>query len=204
MIAHLDACLGRLITALEESGQLENTVIVFSSDHGEFLGNHDRLFKGPYLCDDLLRVPMIIWDGAGRNSVKGRIHNLTSSLDLFPTFQSMAGIRDLAPSRGFRIVDTELNMAPDGERAWAISEWRRHPDSGDVTDDILSIRTKEERYVRYAHTQEEEYYVHAADSFELDNRAGNPDTRDRRNELAGILREQAPPPGNWPSPSAPW
>lgn len=58
MIAHLDDCLGRLIEALDQAGQLENTVIVFTSDHGEFLGNHARLFKGPFLCDDLLRVPM--------------------------------------------------------------------------------------------------------------------------------------------------
>jgi arylsulfatase A-like enzyme len=204
MIAHLDDCLGRLIEALEQSGQLENTIIIFSSDHGEFLGNHGRLFKGPYLCDDLLRVPMIIWDGAGRNSVKGKTDTLTSSLDLFPTFLSLAGIRDLTPSRASRMVDTDLNIAPDGDRQFAISEWRMHPCSGKVTDDILSIRTKMERYVWYANTQEEEYYLHAKDPYELDNRAGDPQTEDQCRQLAELLNQHAPNRGDWPRPAAPW
>jgi arylsulfatase A-like enzyme len=204
MIAHIDACLGRLLGALESAGLLQDTVIVFSSDHGEFLGNHDRLFKGPFLCDDLLRVPMIIWDGAARNTLKGKTDLLTSSLDLFPTFQALAGIQEPLSPHGTRMVDTNLNIAPDGEREEAISEWRSHPGSGEPTDDILSIRTKEDRYVTYAVSDEEEYYRHSEDPFELDNRAADPATADRRRELAGRLRQHAPQRGDWPAPTAPW
>jgi arylsulfatase A-like enzyme len=204
MIAHLDDCLGRLVQALKQAGELENTIIVLSSDHGEFLGNHGRLFKGPYLCDDLLRVPMIIWDGAGRNRIKGRTDVLTSSLDIFPTMQALAGIREVHPSSGIRMVDTELNLVPDEEREFAISEWRMHPDTGKVADDILSIRTRDRRYVWYENTGEEEFYEHATDPFELDNRASTENTGSIRSALAESLHSHKPARGNWPAPTAPW
>ncbi|MEX0326844.1 MAG: sulfatase, partial [Puniceicoccaceae bacterium] len=204
MVAHLDDCLGRLLDALEQAGQLEDTVIIVTSDHGEFLGNHGRLFKGPYLCDDLLRVPMIIWDGARRNTVSGKTDALTSSLDFFPTIKSLAGIAELAQSTGIRMVDTDLALAPDGERGCAISEWRMHPDTGATTDDILSVRTKGERYVRYATSCEEEYYQHGEDPFELDNRSGEAGTKEQREKLRKLLEEQGPQRGSWPPPTAPW
>lgn len=204
MLSHIDACLGRLLEALEASGQLENTIIVFSSDHGEFLGNHGRLFKGPYLCDDLLRVPLVIWDGAHQNSVKGKTSILTSSLDFFPTFKALAGIQNFATPRGIRIVDSDLNIAPDGEQEFVISEWRMHPHSGNASDDILTIRTRDQRYVSYATTGEEEFYQHKSDPFELNNLADDPSTEEDRRQLAALLSQHAPQRGTWPAPKAPW
>jgi len=204
MIMHLDACLGRLFDALERFGQLDNTIIVFSSDHGEFLGNHSRLFKGPFLCDDLLQTPLIIWDGAQRNTVKGNVSKVTSSLDFFPTFLALAGQNGLSDRPGIPILDQNMQIFPQGEREFAISEWRMHPHTGKATDDILSIRTEDRRYVQYSATGEEEYYEHASDPFETNNRASDRTTADARAELAEMLIENAPARGNWPTPTAPW
>jgi len=59
MIALIDHEVGRILETLEATGQADNTLVVFSSDHGEMLGNHQQLLKGPQLYDDLTRVPLI-------------------------------------------------------------------------------------------------------------------------------------------------
>ena len=60
MCDHLDAQIGRLVEAVEESGQRENTLIIFTSDHGEMLGDHGIYIKGPFLYDPAIRVPLIV------------------------------------------------------------------------------------------------------------------------------------------------
>ncbi len=203
MIQHLDDCLGRLLDALEASGELENTVIVFSSDHGEFLGNHGRIFKGPYLCDDLLQVPLIVWDGARRNTQQGEVSPLTSSLDLYPSLATLAGIEQIPETDGQPFLTHELELCTQ-PRDFVISEWREHQHDQGLTGDILSIRTENERYVRYANTGEEEYYRHGEDPYELHNLAADPDTAERRAALAELLAREAAPPGQHPAPSCLW
>lgn len=204
MISHIDANLARLIEALRASGRLEDTVFVFSSDHGEFLGNHGRLFKGPYLCDDLLRVPMIVWDGAGRTRTMGDVDAPTSAMDFFATLPAMAGIHATPPTTSHRFMDADLNACPDGARDHVISEWRMQPFHEGSGGNILSVRTRDERYVRYANTGDEEYYRHADDPGERRNLAGDGSTAARRAELAALLDLQGPGVGDWPVPPARW
>ena len=64
MIELIDENIGRLLDALEETGQRENTVFIFTSDHGEMLGDHGLLLKGCRFYEGLVRVPLIIsWPG---------------------------------------------------------------------------------------------------------------------------------------------
>lgn len=56
----IDYHVGRLIDTLRESGQLENTIVIFSSDHGEMLGDHGIYLKGPFFYDCAIKVPLII------------------------------------------------------------------------------------------------------------------------------------------------
>ena len=60
MIELIDENIGRLLDALEETGQRENTVFIFMSDHGEMLGDHGLLLKGCRFYEGLVRVPLII------------------------------------------------------------------------------------------------------------------------------------------------
>ena len=64
MIEQLDWAVGRMLDSLDEIGQRENTIVVFTSDHGEALGDHGLLFKGCRFYEGLVHVPLIIsWPG---------------------------------------------------------------------------------------------------------------------------------------------
>ena len=56
----IDVQVGRLMEALQKTGQLENTIVIFMSDHGELLGDHGMYYKGPIFYDPSVRVPLII------------------------------------------------------------------------------------------------------------------------------------------------
>lgn len=84
MIELLDDQVGLLLESLERSGQLENTIILFMSDHGETLGDHGLLFKGCRFYEGLVRVPMI-WSWPGHVE-QGVVSNaLTELTDIVPT-----------------------------------------------------------------------------------------------------------------------
>lgn len=64
MIELIDDQVGRILDALEKSGQRENTIVLFHSDHGEMLGDHGILLKGPHFYDCAVKVPLIVsWPG---------------------------------------------------------------------------------------------------------------------------------------------
>lgn len=91
MITHVDTCIGRIISHLKQNGLYDNTVIVLLSDHGEYLGSHHLLYKGPWPYEELVRVPFI-WKGLtpGMNTDTG--DTVVSMLDLAPTVLDYAGI----------------------------------------------------------------------------------------------------------------
>jgi arylsulfatase A-like enzyme len=91
MIEQVDRAVGRMLEALEESGQAENTIVIFMSDHGEMLGDHGIYLKGPYFYDCLTRVPLIVrWRGRFRKGLK--VEALVEMVDLAPTLLEGAGI----------------------------------------------------------------------------------------------------------------
>ena len=96
MVALLDACVGRVLAALDHAGMLEDSLIVFTSDHGEMLGSR-RLFQKMCLYEEAVRVPTIIkppGSGGGRRTTE-----LTNHLDLHATLLSAAGV-ELEPTPG--------------------------------------------------------------------------------------------------------
>ncbi|MDP6125390.1 MAG: sulfatase-like hydrolase/transferase [Candidatus Latescibacteria bacterium] len=90
MISLIDKQVGRLLTALEESGKADNTVVVFTADHGDMMGDHGLHNKGPFHFEGLLRVPMI-WSWPGRFE-SGATLALASLLDFAPTVMDLAGV----------------------------------------------------------------------------------------------------------------
>lgn len=87
----IDTQLGRLIDYLEETGQRENTVIIFHSDHGEMLGDHGIYFKGGYFYEGLVHVPLVI-SCPGTILQDVRSNALVELLDLTPTVLDLAGL----------------------------------------------------------------------------------------------------------------
>jgi arylsulfatase len=91
MIEQLDNDFGRMLKALEESGQADNTIVIFSSDHGEMLGDHGIYWKGPYFYDCAMRVPLIVrWPARYKAGL--RTDALVEMVDLAPTLLEAAGV----------------------------------------------------------------------------------------------------------------
>ncbi|MDE1176335.1 MAG: sulfatase-like hydrolase/transferase [Edaphobacter sp.] len=91
MIEQVDTDMGRMMHALEESGQADNTIVIFMSDHGEMLGDHGMYLKGPYFYDCLTRVPLIVrWPGHFKQGLK--VDALVELVDIAPTLVEAAGI----------------------------------------------------------------------------------------------------------------
>ncbi len=89
-ISLIDDGVGRLLSALARTGQTGNTVVVFTADHGEHLGNHGLLRKTSVHYDETLRVPLIVsapGTGCGR-----RVSGLVELTDLHPTLLGLLGL----------------------------------------------------------------------------------------------------------------
>ncbi|MEX0653433.1 MAG: sulfatase-like hydrolase/transferase [Phycisphaeraceae bacterium] len=187
MCAHIDACIGKLVASLEELGLSDDTVVIFTSDHGELLGNHGLLWKGPYMLDDLLRVPLVV-AVPGASASQGRSTDaLTSSVDLFATIQALAGVDSPVASRGQPFLDADLNLFPEGERDYVLAEWE-HP-SMPTAASLRCIRTRDAKYVHYAGRDEGEYYDLQSDPLEFDNLFDDPTTSGGRTQLYDQLCE---------------
>jgi arylsulfatase A-like enzyme len=88
MISFMDQQIGRTLDLLEETGQIDHTLIVFTSDHGHFLGQHGLIAKGPFHYEDVIRVPMI---AAGPGLPAGVVnHEPQTLVDLPATFAAAA------------------------------------------------------------------------------------------------------------------
>ena len=83
-VALIDHNVGRILDTLDEMGIADNTIVIYISDHGDWLGDHGLILKGPMHYDGLLKVPMIV---RGPDIPKGkRVDEPVSTLDLGPTF----------------------------------------------------------------------------------------------------------------------
>lgn len=91
MIELIDQQVGRLLDVLDETGELENTIVIFMSDHGEMLGDHGIYLKGPYFYEPAIRVPLVIsWPGVVQQGVVKDA--LVELVDLAPTLLDASGI----------------------------------------------------------------------------------------------------------------
>ncbi len=91
MVSMLDKYIGVILDALDDLGLAENTLVVFTTDHGHLYGQHGLIAKGPFHYEDLLRLPMIA-RMPGRIPTGTRSNALQSLVDLAPTFLSFLGM----------------------------------------------------------------------------------------------------------------
>jgi arylsulfatase A-like enzyme len=93
LVAEVDAHVGRLAVALRESGRLGDTLVVFTSDHGEFLGDRG-LGEKELFYDEVVRVPLIVVDPDARaDSTRGASEDrFVEAVDLVPTFLDALGL----------------------------------------------------------------------------------------------------------------
>jgi len=92
MITMIDDAIGRVMKTLEETGQAENTVVIFTADHGDFMGDHGHMLKLLMHYQSIIRVPFIMYDP--QNPRAGALDSsLGSSIDISATVLARAGIQ---------------------------------------------------------------------------------------------------------------
>ncbi|MCL2833195.1 MAG: sulfatase-like hydrolase/transferase [Treponema sp.] len=102
MCDQIDHEVGRALEALEQTGQRENTIVIFMSDHGELLGDHGIYLKGPHFYDCSVKVPLIInWKNHFKN---GRRNGLVELNDLPQTLLELCGLQAYEGMQGHSLV----------------------------------------------------------------------------------------------------
>jgi choline-sulfatase len=164
----VDDKIGQLISTLKDCGLYDNTIIVFSGDHGDMLGERGLWYKMHWF-EMAARVPLIVC--APKHIAKGRVSASVSTLDLLPTFVEMAGSK------------VQANLPLDGKSL----QGHLHPESGTAKPDevfgeymaegttttLVMIRRGAFKFI-YAKADTCMLYNVQADPTEMNNLAGDP------------------------------
>jgi len=127
MVSLMDKYIGKILDKLEELGMADNTIIVFTTDHGHFYGHHGLIAKGPYHYEDLIRVPFLV-RYPGEVPAGEKNEALQSLVDLAPTFLCLC---DIEVPREMTGIDQSSVWTGDKDkvREHAICENRHDPDT---------------------------------------------------------------------------
>ncbi|HHY82895.1 MAG TPA: sulfatase-like hydrolase/transferase [Clostridiales bacterium] len=182
MITFIDDQIGRILNYLKKCGEYDNTIIIFTADHGELMGDHRLLFKGPFHYDSLIRVPMIMKYGT-RIGGGSRVNGITQHTDILPTILQLTGIPVPEGVQGRSMLNV-INGEPGYD--FALIEHN----SGDWGLNIKTIRSKEWRLTYYANQDFGELYDLRKDADEFINLWDNPDYTDIKNALIRKLLDK--------------
>lgn len=103
MIAMIDDAVGDILDRLEANGLAENAIIIFTSDHGDFLGDHGMILKGPMHYQSTVRIPFIWAEPDAKQSAQ--TERLSSSVDIGPTLLRRAGLTPYCDMQGQDLFD---------------------------------------------------------------------------------------------------
>lgn len=143
MIEQIDEQFGRLLDVLEQTGQRENTLILFMSDHGEALGDHGLTQKGCRFFDGLVRVPLI-WSWPGHLVEGLRSDALVELTDIVPTLLDLLGLPIPARVQGRSLRGIlEGTAAPHQHREYVRCEYY---DAVDLPDRTFATMYRDERW----------------------------------------------------------
>lgn len=113
MIELIDHNVGRMLDALQTTGQRENTVVIFTSDHGHMIGDHGLYNKGCRFYEGLVRVPLILsWPGRFKQGL--RSDDLVELTDIAPTLLELAGLETGEGMHGRTLLPLLKGEAPAG------------------------------------------------------------------------------------------
>lgn len=169
LIELIDDNLGKLLDTLEETGQRENTLIIFMSDHGEMLGDHGLILKGGHFYDGLVRVPLIMsWPGHIQENVVSDA--LVELVDIAPTLLELTGSEVPYYMQGKSLLPILLGKAdPHYHKDHVYTEY--YYSLLGSHDNVYATMYFDGRYKLVVHHGEEigELYDHQTDPEEFEN-----------------------------------
>jgi arylsulfatase A-like enzyme len=116
MVRSIDQQVGRILDCLKECNLAQNTIVVFTTDHGELLGDHGLWMKGPFHYEPLIRVPLLLrWP----EGIPGgqRLSSIASHVDLAPTLLAACGLAIAEDFDGLDALPLLQGKAPAGREA---------------------------------------------------------------------------------------
>ena len=183
-----DSAIGQVIKALEDNGLTSNTVLVFASDHGDFMGDHGIMLKGPLHYRGLIRVPFIWFDPASDTSPV--ITSLAQSIDIPATFLERSGIRPYFGMQGTGLMPTIYDGESDGRDALLIEDDRELIYLGfDRAQRVRTVVTADARMTLYEPAPWGELYDLAADPLEVNNLWNDPAHQSLQTDMTRRLLE---------------
>jgi N-acetylglucosamine-6-sulfatase len=187
MFAAVDEGLGRILEVLDETGQANNTVVVFSSDHGYFYGEHGLSFERRLAYEESIRIPLIV--RYPQLVVGGKESTSTVlSIDVGPTILDLCGAKyphEIA-GRSFAPLLRNEPLAPRGP--FLIQQVSDNVFARMKTMGYDAVRDDRYKFIRYReHAGMEELYDLQADPYEMKNLAGDAAVRKIRSALEDAL-----------------
>ena len=194
MVSFIDTMMGRIMDTLRRRGLLDNTLIIFTTDHGEMLGDFGMLGKGNF-TEQVIRAPYIVVppgseSGAGMRPEGPRpVDSLVEHIDLAPTILDYAGIPQPGELPGISlrpILESPMptNQPPTKDTILCeyVSNDRRHRSK--------CLRTARYKYVYAGRDNPVEFYDLERDPQELVNVAGDPAYQDEVQRHAELLLDR--------------
>jgi arylsulfatase A-like enzyme len=184
-VRFMDQQVGRLLDALERLNLQEETIVIFISDHGFNLGEHDCWGKVS-LWEGSIRVPMIVSVPGLEKNYGTSCASITELIDLYPTLAELCGFKEKQPKilQGKSLVENLKGNQPNNGQHIAYTITNGGKD--------FSIRTEKWRYNRWgenADIAKEELYNHENDPEEQENLVGNPEFQSELEQLRSRLDE---------------
>ena len=176
----LDTCLGRVVAAVEEAGIAEDTIIIFTTDHGDSMGSHKHFEKAGTMYEEVFRIPLII--RRPRRPAQ-RIERFVRLMDLMPTILDLAGIEPPPDIDAISLLPLLRGEEPAG---WPDSVYCENHGEVWGYQTQRMVRTRDWKYVYNAHDVDELYDLRN-DPFEMSNRISSPAAREVLAEMKGRL-----------------
>jgi len=173
MCTYLDDLFGKIMSALEATGQADNTVVLYASDHGDYNGDHGLFHKGVPCFRGAYNVPAVVRWPAGLESPGRTVDKLVSLADFAPTFLELAGVETDRRFTGRSLAPLLRNDTPADWRDFICTQC----DGVENYFTQRSIWTREYKYT-YNGFDFDEFYDLRDDPHEMVNRFGDPQYRD--------------------------
>jgi len=168
----VDENIGRMLDWLDESGLAENTIVIYSSDQGWFLGEHGWYDKR-WMYEESLRMPLIVrWPSV--TPPGSRSEALVQNLDFAPTFLDIAGVSVPDAMQGRSLVPLLDGTTPDDWRDSLYYHYYEYPAVHSVRRHY-GVRTKRYKLIHFYHLGEWELYDLQKDPDEVNNVYGDPE-----------------------------
>jgi arylsulfatase A-like enzyme len=191
MITMIDDAVGRVLARLRALGLASRTVVMFTSDHGDFMGDHQLLLKGPIHYQGLIRVPLL-WADPAAPRPRGVSDGLASTLDIPATILDRAGLAPFNGLQGRSLLPAVGGTDGPAREAVLIEEEGQRVYLGfDRPVRCRTLVTRQHRLTIYDGVAWGELYDLAADPHELVNRWADPGARDLRHALTELLLRTA-------------